>query len=271
MSETEGKRSVRIELDTPDWSMRTTLGVPIAKMTLDDWLPFLQALGDHAYAVSEQAAQGAGKSISCTKGCAACCRELVAVSLVEARSLARLIAAMPEPRRSRIVTRFADAARRARASGLFEGQLPSECGGGAEANAEALEEMSAQYFQLGIPCPFLEDESCSIYRDRPLICREHLVTSPAAYCSGARRELVAKVPVNVHFTLSLSRATSKIAGIPDISVPLVFALNWAAVLEEPMSVAHDPISTLRTLLEEVGEARVIPDDPAIQPAQPPVV
>ena len=40
--------------------------------------------------------------------------------------------------------------------------------------------LGREYFQLGIPCPFLEEESCSIYHDRPITCREYLVTSPPA-------------------------------------------------------------------------------------------
>jgi Fe-S-cluster containining protein len=39
-----------------------------------------------------------------------------------------------------------------------------------------------------MPCPFLEDESCSIHPDRPLVCREYLVTSPAELCAGPRRK-----------------------------------------------------------------------------------
>ena len=51
------------------------------------------------------------------------------------------------------------------------------------------------YFALGIPCPFLEEESCSIHPDRPLVCREYLVTSPAELCAGPTQEGVTPVPV----------------------------------------------------------------------------
>ena len=49
------------------------------------------------------------------------------------------------------------------------------------------------YFRLGIPCPFLESESCSIHADRPLICREYLVTSPAANCAQPTDEDIERV------------------------------------------------------------------------------
>jgi hypothetical protein len=34
-----------------------------------------------------------------------------------------------------------------------------------------------RYFLQGVACPFLEAESCGIHPDRPLACREYLVTS----------------------------------------------------------------------------------------------
>ncbi len=43
-----------------------------------------------------------------------------------------------------------------------------------------------RYFHLGIACPFLEDESCSIHADRPISCREYLVTSPAVNCADPK-------------------------------------------------------------------------------------
>lgn len=48
---------------------------------------------------------------------------------------------------------------------------------------EARGQLGRDYFALGVPCPFLEDESCSIHPERPLVCREYLVTSPAEHCA----------------------------------------------------------------------------------------
>ena len=51
------------------------------------------------------------------------------------------------------------------------------------------------YLHENFACPFLEDESCSIHPDRPLVCREYLVTSPAENCSAPTAESIEKVPV----------------------------------------------------------------------------
>ena len=44
-----------------------------------------------------------------------------------------------------------------------------------------------------MPAPFLEEESCSIHPDRPMACREYLVTSPAENCRAPRADNVEKV------------------------------------------------------------------------------
>ena len=46
-----------------------------------------------------------------------------------------------------------------------------------------MHELGLRYFALGIPCPFLEDERCTIHQIRPLRCREYMVASPAENCA----------------------------------------------------------------------------------------
>ena len=91
-----------------------------------------------------------------------------------------------------------------------------------------------EYFYENIACPFLEDESCSIHQDRPLGCREYLVTSPAENCSqptAATIEMV-KQPIKAAQTL-LSIGRSK--NMKEMMfVPLVRALNHAETFPEQM-------------------------------------
>ena len=84
---------------------------------------------------------------------------------------------MPEPRRTEVRARFADAVAKIEAAGL----LPEARAFDSLPDEQYLA-LHPRYFALQIACPFLEDESCSIYSQRPLVCREYLVTSPAEYC-----------------------------------------------------------------------------------------
>ena len=63
--------------------------------------------------------------------------------------------------------------------------------------------LALSYFRLGIPCPFLEEESCSIHPDRPLSCREYLVTSAPIHCAEQAPDKVQGVRLDAMVSLVL--------------------------------------------------------------------
>ncbi len=71
-----------------------------------------------------------------------------------------------------------------------------------QADAHAL---GLRYFALGIPCPFLEDERCTIHPIRPLRCREYMVASPAEHCAHPETKEV----IGVKPPVLLSRVLGK--------------------------------------------------------------
>ena len=83
--------------------------LPPPQATMLDLLPAAREISGHATALALDRERAAGRAISCRAGCGACCRQLVGISVVEAESLARLIAAMPEERAAVIRDRFAAA------------------------------------------------------------------------------------------------------------------------------------------------------------------
>jgi len=227
----------------PDWITATitaTIGnephqleisVPEGPARLRELLPVFEGLTDVLVGVAERQVTRAGETISCKKGCGACCRQVVPVSAAEARHLAQLVAALPQPRRAQVLERFAAARRRLADAGML-GRLQTA---GSEARP-----LGVAYFGLGIACPFLEEESCSIHADRPLACREYLVTSPAENCARPTPETVrcVEVPARVSIAVrELEKETS--AGAP-AWVPLVLALDWAAEHAEETPTATGP-------------------------------
>src|SRR6267154_2150947 len=152
--------------------------VPNAPVPAAEVVPALQGLVNAVVEAAE-----AGHTVSCRKGCGACCRQLVPVSRTEGERLLQLVKAMPADRREALAARFAAAEAAIDRAGLKERGDRSD------------RELSVAYFAQGIACPFLEDESCSIHAERPLICREYLVTSPAELCAGPRQEGVTPVAV----------------------------------------------------------------------------
>ena len=170
--------------------------VPATPVKPQRVLPILQMLTNGFVGESVEASAAAGEPISCKAGCGACCRQPVPISEVEVRHLADLVEAMPEPRRSVVRQRFADAVEQLEQIDWFD-RLDAAAAD-PEGAGEKRVELALEYFGRGLACPFLEEESCSIHPDRPLACREYLVTSPAENCSRPSPETVRllKLPVN---------------------------------------------------------------------------
>jgi Fe-S-cluster containining protein len=202
--------------------------VPTRSVELRVLLPAFRSLAEAIIAQSVENDVAQGLTISCRAGCGACCRQLVPISEAETRVLRELVEALPEPRRAVVLARFADARRRLEESGVLEKLLHPE-----GFSDEELRPMALEYFGLGIACPFLENESCSIYAERPISCREYLVTSPAENCARPSPETVrcVKLPAKV------STAIHRIGEDPKRRfvrwVPLILALEWTSPDELP--------------------------------------
>ncbi len=131
---------------------------------------------------------------------------------------------LPEPRRTEVRGRFERARERLAEAGLLAKLENPEHFEEGEVRAFGL-----AYFHLGIPCPFLEEESCSIHADRPISCREYLVTSPAANCADPKPGAIDRVELAGKVWTALARAGA--SGPPERVyrwVPLVLAPEWAA-------------------------------------------
>lgn len=139
---------------------------------------------------------------------------------MEARALAALIERMPEGRRARVRERFAESEARLRDSGIWE-RLRNR----VLMERSAHEALVTKYFSLGIPCPFLEDESCSIHPDRPLICREYLVISPATHCAKLDTGRIKRLPAAPSSRALLAMEAGGDPGKYDV-ISLVVLLDW---------------------------------------------
>jgi len=238
---------LQIELTRGSFHFRGTVCLPVVPTRPRELVPLALVLADAAAEDAAQRVAAEGGTVSCKKGCAACCRYLVHVSESEAYYLHELVERLPEPRRSQVRERFAEARRRLQQAGFLETlqQFPMWTGPEIHQRGQA-------YHALQIPCPFLEDESCSIYADRPIACREYLVTSPPEYCATADRTAIRGVSMPVNFFVGLARF-----GVPAEAttlhrwVPLVLALEWAESHPD-CTVARPPGQILNAFIEHLG-------------------
>src|SRR5262249_10382841 len=192
--------SADVKLSSADFELRAKLTVPAGPTQLIQLLPLIRSLSDHVVNATAQTLEEQGRKISCKKGCGACCRQLVLISEVEARRIDELVQELPEPQRTLVRARFAEARRRLEEAGLLDQLSRAE-----EWTDQLYQGLATDYFQLRIPCPFLEDESCSIHPDRPITCREYLVTSPAPNCAQPSPETIERVRLPLKVFNALAR------------------------------------------------------------------
>jgi Fe-S-cluster containining protein len=221
--------------DAEDFDLTLRIGVerlhirtriPQADMSIPEFLPVIQSLTDAVVAAAARGVARSRRRISCGPGCGACCRQLVPVAEAEAVHLAGVLAGLGADRRARVLERLRAARERLTGSGLAT-ELHS-----AERGQSPMDrrELGLRYFRLGIPCPFLEDESCSIHPHRPLACREYLVTSDPRHCAHPEKGRVETVELPRRPSALLYRFGDGAGAAPArwMALPLALERAWGS-------------------------------------------
>ena len=230
--------------------------VPHGPSRLLDLLPATGEIASQEAQANIDRAKSEGKEISCRAGCGACCRQLVAISAVEAAALAEWVARMPSERQAVIRERFAEGIRRLEAGGILD---PSEKGdrypiihdlGNFSAT---ITDLGARYFRLRIACPFLEAESCGIYEHRPAVCREYHVTSPAENCARLYEIGIDRLEPAFHVSEILGNVAEKAVGVSQSTMMLIQSLEWTAANGHVFEAPVDGRTIFGLLMDEIGK------------------
>jgi Fe-S-cluster containining protein len=156
------------------------VSLPAAPAAFTDILPAVRSVADALQDEARRTLAAQGQSVTCGCGCDACCRHLVMLGEAEALGLLRTLHALPEDHLGRVRARFRAGLERLESAGLTPDLYTAFTR--EVHDTGRLGQMQAAYWELGIPCPFLEHGACSIYAERPLICRQYAMTSPPAAC-----------------------------------------------------------------------------------------
>jgi Fe-S-cluster containining protein len=238
-------RNLRISLTVFDRPVAVEHPVPVGQVRPDELLPFAYALDNEVIGAAIGKVEADGKAVSCQKGCSACCRaQPVPVTPTEAFAIALLVESLPEPRQTQIRNRFSERVARLKAAGLVDLFLRDV----EVADKEQARAAAAAYFRLGLVCPFLEDDACSIHPARPFVCRQYLVTSPPTLCEDPLTNKVDVVPIPIKPASAMLQAAETIAGRPQLTVPLILALERAARQRDEQERTGDAEQLLRRWL-----------------------
>jgi len=221
-------------LKIDDDSVPLSATVPDAKVNGVEMIPVYQRLTNDLVEHSVTKTLESGKSISCKAGCGACCAQAVPVMAFEAFHLANVVKRMSAAKQTVVRQRFADGKTRLQEAGLLT-------------DAENIDAMSEEqrrvfgtrYFQLGMSCPFLENGSCSIYPDRPIRCREFLVTSDAKYCAQLDPEKIDHIETSLSLIPALNQLSRANIAKQNAGWMLMnFSLDWAKSQKHKLRKKH---------------------------------
>lgn len=115
-----------------------------------------------------------GLKCTCEKGCAACCRQLIALSMSECLAIKPYIENLPKDERENLKKRILEQCDILGEHGITNKAINTI------RNEKLLQE---QYFKLGMPCVFLDEENnCQIYKVRPSLCWSYRNYGDKAEC-----------------------------------------------------------------------------------------
>lgn len=129
-----------------------------------------------------------GEKITCHKGCSTCCVLYIEASVCECELIVYYLYENPDvffifleqyPEWRRLIGQYGDPLIDCE---MMIAEMRREDRWDDETQHE-LDSKLVDYQLLGVPCPFLYDDICIIHAVKPYACANHLVTSPADWCS----------------------------------------------------------------------------------------
>ncbi len=210
------------ELDLLGKPIQLDIALSQSRAKLSDIVPLARVLSSKFAIMTLEQIRKDGETIGCCKYCSVCCKYLVPLSIPEAFRLNDEIMALPEQFRQQFTHSFVDAAEKILSKENEDFDLNE-----SSVNQLQLKQISKWYSALQLSCPLLFDDLCTLYEQRPLACREHIVTGSADLChlDSAGEPRIAPMPVSILDILG--QLTGELLDSQTEAVILPFTLPWA--------------------------------------------
>lgn len=247
-------KELRFRLPIIGAELEVDLPIAGGKGSLAGLMPPAKRLSAAAMGHSEQLWRARGRKVTCKPGCSACCYQLIPVSIPEIVALASALSKLPPAKQTTIKKRFASTLARLEAAGLIQEKgegartaMFSREGGDASAKWE---DVNKAYYKLDLACPFLENDRCAVYDDRPFVCREYMVVSDPALCEELEPSVV-PLPRPTYMTRALADAAEQLEGHHPPVIPLPLMLEWLEVHKAELSSDHPSEEALELFLSSI--------------------
>lgn len=133
---------------------------------------------------SNEVAKAAGKTITCAPGCSYCCCQFISTSLQEAEAIVFYLYDQGKDNLDFFINAYEAWRQRTKQLEIFDQLM--QLGQAAISDDQTVKKLymalAEQYSELNIPCPFLKENRCIIYRARPKVCASYVACSPPDHC-----------------------------------------------------------------------------------------
>lgn len=218
-----GVETISFELDILGEPVRFSISVAQKKARLSDIAPLARTLSTKLALVMLDRLRSNGELVPCCKGCSACCNYLVPLSIPEAFRLREELLAMPAEQGKAVLQSCLDTAKRILDKKPKEFNINKLA---EAANPVQISQLGKWYAGLKLTCPFLSDSLCTSYENRPIACREYIVTGSALLCEDESTDESQKVQTPVSVLECLGQLTAELEQSNIEAVMLPLAIPW---------------------------------------------
>jgi len=219
-----GAKRIGLDIDIFGETAHFCFSVARRQARLSDAAVLAQSLATELAMAVLKRLEKEGEFVLCRKGCSVCCGYLVPMAVPEVFRFRDAVLALPAKQGEDVLRRCLKTAERILAGG-FEGLDPT---GPAGADGQIdINRLARWYGGLGLRCPLVADGLCTLYPQRPVACREHIVTDSALACNVNRTSESHAVGMPVNIVQVLGQLAAELEGADIEAVMLPLALPWA--------------------------------------------
>ncbi len=187
---------------------RVNLFIPEGNISLSDLVEPLQGLTNTI--ISHELANNSPSS--CSKGCDACCSQLIPLSAAEVFYLKRQVNLLPNAQQKKIRHRFTEIHQTLEKYQQQPNQVNFD--------------FEQKYFELKQACPFIDKGACIIYQQRPLVCREYHVSSSPSLCENPYTTNPKRITFGLKLGSLFVAFCSALLGLQRQPIPMIYMKRW---------------------------------------------
>ena len=215
---------LEVKLDIFGEFLHICIGAENTPAKLSDLVPLARLLSTKITSITRQHITNNGDTIACNPCCSQCCRYLIPLTIPEAMRLTEEVMAMAQSDSTFVNESILLAARcilELTPKDFIEKFTKTEL-----QMCSKLTDISDWYRQMNLPCPFLLNDLCTIYEQRPIACREHLVIGSASICKADGTNQAQPVQMPISILEALAQLTSELEQTTIEAIILPFAIVW---------------------------------------------